>query len=58
MMVDIQADQEFGKPVTLQEIKENPRLQNMMVARRGMRLSIQPVAQQEWDEIVALGTGK
>jgi predicted RNA-binding protein with PUA-like domain len=58
MMVDIQADQEFGKPVTLQEIKENPRLQNMMVARRGMRLSIQPVTQDEWDEIVALGTGK
>ncbi len=57
LMVDIQADQEFARPVTLQEIKSHPRLQHMMVARKGLRLSITPVAQDEWDEIVALGTG-
>ena len=55
LMVDIQADQEFSRPVTLQEIKAHPDLQNMMVARRGMRLSIQPVAKDEWDEILRLG---
>ena len=55
LMVDIQADQAFARPVTLQEIKANPRLQNMMVARRGMRLSIQRVAKEEWDEILSLG---
>jgi predicted RNA-binding protein with PUA-like domain len=54
-MVDIQADKEFSKPVTLQEIKAHPALQNMMVARRGMRLSIQPVVKDEWDELLRLG---
>ena len=54
-MVDIKADQEFARPVTLKEIKANPRLENMLLVRRGMRLSIQPVAKDEWDEIVALG---
>ena len=57
LMVDIQADQEFNRPVTLQEIKAHPRLQAMMVARKGMRLSITPVMKDEWDEVVALGEG-
>jgi predicted RNA-binding protein with PUA-like domain len=56
LMVDIKAEQEFAKPVTLQEIKQNPKLQNMLLVRRGMRLSIQPVTKEEWDEIVALGS--
>ena len=55
LMVDIQAEQEFSKPITLQEIKDHPILRNMMVARRGMRLSIQPVTKEEWDEIIRLG---
>ena len=55
LMVDIQAEQEFSRPLTLQEIKDHPRLQNMMVARRGMRLSIMPVAKEEWDEVLSLG---
>ncbi len=56
-MVDIQADRGLTRPVSLQEIKENPRLQNMLLVRRGMRLSIQPVQKEEWDEIVVLGEG-
>ena len=54
-MVDIQAEKGFSKPVTLEEVKAHPTLQNMMLARRGMRLSIQPVAKDEWDELVRLG---
>ena len=57
LMVDIQADQEFTRPITLQEIKDNPKLQGMMVVKRGVRISIQPVEKKDWDEIVALGTG-
>lgn len=56
-LVDIKAESQFARQVTLKEIKENPRLQDMMLVRRGMRLSIQPVTQQEWDEIVSLGSG-
>ena len=55
MMVDIKAEKEFARPVTLQEIKENPNLKDMLLARRGMRLSIQPVTEEEWDEVVSLG---
>ena len=57
MMVDIQADEQFARPVTLQEIKENPRLESMLLARRGMRLSVQPVTKEEWDEVISLGNG-
>ena len=56
LMVDIKAEQEFAHPVTLPQIKAHPQLQDMLLARRGMRLSIQPVTRQEWEEVVALGT--
>ena len=55
LMVDIQADKQCARQVTLEEIKQNPRLQDMLLVRRGMRLSIQPVTQEEWDEVVSLG---
>ena len=54
-MVDIQAEKPFRRPVTLEGIKANPKLKDMMLVRRGMRLSIQPVAQQEWEEVIAMG---
>jgi len=56
LMVDIQGEKEFKRPVTLDEIKQNPKLQDMLLVRRGMRLSIQPVTKEEWDEVVSLGT--
>ena len=56
VMVDIQADQELSREVPLGEIKRNAKLQSMMLVRRGMRLSIMPVAKGEWDEITALGS--
>ena len=54
-VVDIKARREFARPVTREGIKVHPQLQGMMLIRRGMRLSIQPVSKAEWDEIVALG---
>jgi len=57
LLVDIKAESQLARQVTLKEIKENPRLQDMLLVRRGMRLSIQPVTQPEWDEIVTLGKG-
>ena len=58
LVVDIQADREFACPVTLAEIKQNPALEGMLLVRRGMRLSIQPVTQAEYEEIVLLGNQK
>ena len=57
LMVDIQADQQFARPVTLEELKQNPRLESMLLIRRGMRLSVQPVTKEEWDEVISLGNG-
>ena len=56
LMVDIKANQEFNHEVTLQEIKENPAFQNMMLIKRGVRLSVQPVTEDEYNLIVELGT--
>jgi len=54
-MVDIKLMKEFKKPVTLVEIKTNPKLKNMKLIQRGQRLSIQPVTKAEWDEILKMG---
>ena len=54
LMVDIQGERELDRAVTLQEIKDNPSLQNMLVVKKGMRLSIQPVTEGEWEEVLAM----
>ena len=54
-MVDIKGERPLTRPVTLVEIKENPNLKDMLLIRKGMRLSIQPVTSEECDEIVAVG---
>jgi predicted RNA-binding protein with PUA-like domain len=46
-MVDIQFESEFPKPVPLKLLRQTPGLENMMLLRKGMRLSIQPVTPQE-----------
>jgi len=55
-MVDIKLVKEFKKPVTLDEIKANPKLKNMKLLQQGQRLSIQPVTKDEWDEILKMGS--
>lgn len=59
LMVDIQAEQEFARPVTLREIKasDHPALRGMMLVQPGNRLSIQPVSKEAWDVIVGMGMG-
>lgn len=54
-MVDIEFVAKFSQVVTLEQMKNDPELEGIMVARRGMRLSIQPVSQQHFDRILALG---
>lgn len=56
-MVDVKFKKKFKKPVTLKEIKENPKLQNMKLVQRGNRLSVMPVAEKEFNEIVKMGDG-
>jgi predicted RNA-binding protein with PUA-like domain len=51
--VDVRYKKELKRPVTLREIKADPELKNMKVAQRGMRLSIQPVAEKHYQRILA-----
>ncbi len=55
IMVDIKLKKKFKNIVTLAEIKENKKLQNMKLVQRGNRLSVMPVEKKEFDEIVKLG---
>lgn len=56
MMVDIQLKKIFKRPVTLAEIKENDKLQNMKLVKRGNRLSVFPVEADEFKEIIKMSS--
>jgi predicted RNA-binding protein with PUA-like domain len=42
------------KPVTLAEVKANPKLAEMALAQKP-RLSVQPVLPEEWNEVCRMG---
>ena len=52
--VDVAAVTDVPRPVTLAEIKANPKLKDMVLAKVP-RLSVQPVSPQEWSMISKLG---
>ena len=52
--VDIKAVRPFGAPVTLDQIKADPRLTEMVLVKNS-RLSVQPVTDEEWQAICGLG---
>ena len=54
-MVDIRFVEKFPHVVPLDTLKETRGLENMMVIRKGSRLSIQPVTRSEYDIVVKLG---
>lgn len=51
-MVELTWKESFRDVVSLQWIREQKPLENMLLIKRGQRLSIQPVTQQEYDYIV------
>jgi len=52
--VDIRAVQDIPRPVSLEEIKANPKLRDMVLVNNS-RLSVQPVSDAEWEEICRMG---
>jgi predicted RNA-binding protein with PUA-like domain len=54
-MVDIEAVEGFPQVVTRQQLAADPSLRDMMVLKRGARLSIQPVTAAQWRAVLALG---
>jgi len=54
-MVDIEAEAAFAAPVTRERMQREQGLADMMLLRRGARLSVQPVAPAEWEIVLRLG---
>lgn len=57
-MVDIRFDTKFNAPLPLAGLRRFPELSGMLLLKKGMRLSVQPVTQGEFDFIIALSSKK
>ena len=57
-LVDIKAERDLTRPVTLPELREIPGLEDMLVIQKGQRLSIQPVTAEEWKIVRKVGRPK
>lgn len=54
VLVDVAFVRKLKQPIRLVDIKTHPGLEDMILARRGNRLSIMPVEKKHWDLILAL----
>jgi predicted RNA-binding protein with PUA-like domain len=54
-MVDIRFVEKFHAIVPLDTLKSTPGLEDMVVTKKGVRLSVQPVTKPEFDIVVKLG---
>lgn len=57
-MVDLKLEEIFPRPLGLDELRAVPALKDMVLLRRGSRLSVQPVTKAEFDAIVKLAHRK
>jgi predicted RNA-binding protein with PUA-like domain len=57
-LVDIGFVEKLPDIVPLETLKSTPGLEEMVVTKKGSRLSIQPVTKSEFDIVVKLGCGK
>ena len=53
--VEVKFTEKFKCFVSLEDIRNNKKLQDMMVIKKGMRLSIQPVKKNEFELITKIG---
>ena len=54
-MVDVEFVEKFSRFVTREAMKEEPRLEGLPVLQRGMRLSIQRVSREHFQQVVRMG---
>ncbi|QDK37163.1 EVE domain-containing protein [Bdellovibrio sp. NC01] len=53
--VEVKFDKKFPELVSLQELRDNEKLQDMLVLAKGSRLSIQPVDKKHFDIVKKMG---
>ena len=56
-LVDLRHVETFAAPVTRERLAAEPRLKRMVLLQRGSRLSVQPVAPEEFATVLALAHG-
>jgi predicted RNA-binding protein with PUA-like domain len=54
ILVDVEFVRKLGRNVTLAEIKEQRSLDDMILTRKGNRLSVMPVSAKHWTKILSL----
>ena len=54
ILVDVEFVRKFKAPITLTELKTHKALEDMILTRRGNRLSIMPVGDKHWNYILGL----
>lgn len=52
--VDMKYVRKFHRTISLSEIKEHIELRDMVLTRRGNRLSVMPVTEKDWDYVLSL----
>lgn len=56
ILVDVAFESEFPRPLPLAELRETPGLEDMLLLRKGQRLSIQPVTEAEFEVVLKLAS--
>lgn len=54
ILVDIRAVEPLDRTVSLDELKANPELSDMLVVQKGQRLSVQPVDEVHFNEVLRM----
>ena len=54
LCVDVKFQNKFPRPITLSEMKLDPKLEGMTVLKKGNRLSVMPVAKKHFDRVIKL----
>ena len=52
-MVDVALERRFDRPITLDDLRDVPQCSEMLILRRGNRLSITPVTDREWHALMS-----
>jgi predicted RNA-binding protein with PUA-like domain len=56
-MVDVRYKRKLKRNIPLSELKQYPELEDMALVRKGNRLSIMPVTEDQWNFIMSLEDG-
>lgn len=55
---DVEFVEKFDRTISLNELRETPGLEEMFVIRKGQRLSVMPVTDDEWKIVLGLAKKK